>query len=399
MSVLRYIVPALAAAGRLVAAQCSAATTTIQNQADASALASCTTFTGSIAIASSTTDNIALNGIQKIDGSLIANNVTQMTQLSASSLETITHQFGLNGLTILSTLNFPRLTNVDTIQWEALPALQGLSFTTGVQTAASVSIQNTELNSLNGINLQVVDKMIIANNPYLNDITAHLGNITTALTVEANGRNLSVNFPNLLWAFNMTFRNCSRVNIPSLASLNGSLGFYSNEIQSLMAPNLTTVGGSLSFVSNTMLTNISLPSLTTVNGGFQLANNTMLASIDGFPHLKTVAGALDFNGNFTNVSLPAITDIRGAFNMQSSGDISSACSMFSSLSGQNNVIKGKFTCAGGQSKPGGAGTSPTGTSGGSSSTSTVKGSANALMVASTSSVGFMGVLAAIFGLL
>ena len=230
---------------------------------------------------------------------MIADNVTQITQLSAGSLETIGDSFNLNGLTILSTLNFPRLTDVDTIDWTALPALQGLSFTTGVQKASSLSIQNTQLNSLDGINLQTVDNVLIANNNYLEEITMQLGNITTALAIEANGRNVSANFPNLEWAFNITLRNVSSIRFPSLASLNGSLGFYSNFFDTVSAPNLTSVGGSLSFVSNEDLANASFPLLKTVGGGLQVANNTAIEDINGFQALETVGGALDFYGNFS----------------------------------------------------------------------------------------------------
>lgn len=223
-----------------------------------------------------------------------------MAQLSADSLVTITDTFNLNGLTVLSSLNFPALTNVESIEWTALPALQGLTFsTTGVQTASSVNIQNTQLNSLTGINLQVVDSFYLANNPYLQTVNMQLGNITTSLILEANGNNVTASFPNLDWAYNMTFRNVSRISIPSLASLNGSMGFYSNDVLTVNAPNLTTVGGSLSIVSNTDLTNVSMPSLTLVSGGFQIANNTLMSNVNGFNSLKTVGGALDFNGNFT----------------------------------------------------------------------------------------------------
>lgn len=298
MAALRYIVPALAVAGR-AAAQCSAATTTIQSSGDASALASCSTFSGSIAIATGTTDAIALDGIQRITGSLIADNVTQITTLSADSLDTIDDSFTLNGLIILSTLNFPRLESVQTLDWTALPALQGLSFTTGVQQAGIVSIQNTQLNTLDGIDLQMVDSMTIANNNYLDMINMQLGNISQSLIIEANGRNVSATFPNLEWAYNMTFRNVSSVSIPSLASINGSMGFYANFMDAVAAPNLTTVGGTLSFVSNEDLTNVSFPELKTVTGGLQVANNTALKTINGFPALQTVGGALDFNGNFT----------------------------------------------------------------------------------------------------
>jgi len=280
------------------AASCSAATTTIQNAGDASALSGCSTFSGSIAIATGTTDSIALDGIQKIQGSLIANNVTGMSSLSASTLQTITDTFSLQDMTILTNLNFPVLTNVETIDWNALAALSGLSFTNGVQTASTVMIQDTQLQSLSGINLQVVDTMFITNNNYLNNINMQLGNVSTSLTIEANGRNVTANFPNMMWAYNITMRNITSVSMPSLGSVNGSLGFYSNEFASLSTPNLTRVGGSLSFVSNTDLSSIDMPSLTTIGGGFQIANNTDLSSVE-FDKLKSIGGALDYSGNFT----------------------------------------------------------------------------------------------------
>ncbi|KAK0792326.1 cell wall protein Ecm33 [Friedmanniomyces endolithicus] len=401
MAALRYLVPALAVAGRAVAqSSCSnAATTTLQSAGDASALAACSTFSGSIAIATGATDQMALDGIRTITGSLTADNATQLTGFSGSSLEIIADSFSLSSLTVLTTLNFPRLVEVGTMDWTALPALQGLSFTTGVQQAGSVSIQNTQLNTLDGINLQKVDQMTIANNPYLNVINMQLGNITQSLIIEANGRNVSATFPNLEWAYNMTFRNVSQISIPSLASINGSMGFYNNFFSSISGPNLTTVGGSLSFVSNEAMTNLSFPELTTVGGGLQVANNTALQSVDGFGALKTVGGALDFNGNFSSVSLPAISDIRGAFNLQSTSDISSSCNHFQPLSGSNNVIKGTYTCSGGESNPGGTGTLSPGTNSGSgsSASSSAKSSANGVYI--SGATGLMGVVAAIFGML
>ncbi|KAF2766407.1 hypothetical protein EJ03DRAFT_330139 [Teratosphaeria nubilosa] len=398
----RYIVPALAVAGRAIAQSSSSCstdgTTTIQNQGDASALSGCTTFSGNIAIATGTTNSISLDGIQRIEGSLTADNVTQLTSFSANDLTTIDDDFTLSSLTILSTLSFPALTSVNSIDWTALPALQGLSFSAGVQQASSVSIQNTQLTSLDGINLQTVDSMIIANNPYLNDIDMQLGNVTQALTLEANGRNVTANFPNMEWAYNITFRNVSSVSTPSLASVNGSYGMFANFFSSVAAPNLTSVGGSLSFVSNMDMTNLSFPELKTVGGGLQVANNTELGDID-FPALTTVSGALDFYGNFSTVELPQLSDVKGAFNLQSSEDISDACNHFKPLSGNNNVIKGTYTCAGKESTPGGTGTLSSGTNSGSGSgsSSTASSAANAMYI--SGATGVMGVIAAIFGML
>jgi hypothetical protein len=262
------------------------------------ALSTCLTYSGSIAIATGTTDDIALDGIRRITGSLTAKNVKNMVSLSGDSLSQIDDSFTLDNVQILSTLNFPALTAVDTVEWIGLPNLQGLSFTSGLQKVSSLSIQNTQLGSLQGVDLQEVDTLIVANNLYLNDITMQLGNVSTALSLEANGREVKVNFPNMIWANNMTFRNCSSINIQSLASLNGSLGFYSNYFSSISAPNLTNVGASLAFVSNMDVTKISFPELVQVNGGLQVANNTNLETIDGFPRLQRVGGAIDFSGEF-----------------------------------------------------------------------------------------------------
>jgi len=397
MSILRFVLPALAAAGTAFASSCSIqGTTTIQNSGDATALASCRTFTGSIAIATGTTDDINIGSVQTITGDLVANNVSLITNIGADSLQQIQGTFQLDQVQVLSSLSFPQLTTVGTISWNALPNLEQLTFTTGVQMASTVNIQNTELNSLDGINVQTVDTFYIANNRYLGDISMQLANVSTSLILEANNPAINVSFPNLIWAFNMTFRNCSSVDTPSLASLNGSMGFYGNDILSYAAPNLTEVGGSLSFDSNTQLTNISLPQLTQLGGGFQISNNTELKTIDGFPKLKTIVGALDFNGNFTDVELPSLGDVRGAFNVQSSGDISKACSNFQSLK-SSSVIKGSYECAGLQSKPGGAGTTPTGTASGAGATKT--GAAGRLDISSGAVMGMSGVLAAMFGLL
>ncbi len=280
---------------------CSAPTNTIQNSGDAEALSNCETLSGDLIIAEQTAGTIRLPGIRRIEGSLICREATELTSIEAPQLSIIDRNFELNGLTILSNLNFPALGSVGRIQWTALPALEELSFTSEVTRAQDISITNTYLKSLDGINLEQVRTFEVTNNRYLTKMDLQLGNITQQLTIQGNSRDLVVAFPNLDWAFNMTFRNCSQVNLPSLASVNGSMGFFDNYFESFSAPNLTRTGpgGSLVFVSNSRLTNISIPRLTAIGGTYQIANNTRLQKIDGFPDLKTVGGAIDFSGNFT----------------------------------------------------------------------------------------------------
>ncbi|KAJ9642449.1 cell wall protein Ecm33 [Coniosporium tulheliwenetii] len=382
MSVLRYALPVLAVAGS-VAAQCSAATTTIQNSGDASALARCSTFSGSVAIATGTTDTLRIPSVRRITGDVIAENVAGIPSLEASDLEAIEGSFTLTNLTILSNLNMPRLTDVSRIIWEGLPNLPQLSFTSQVKTALSVSIQNTFLSSLEGINLETVESFVVANNGFLNEINLQLANVSEQFTLEANGPQLVVALPNLIWGNEMNFLNCSSVNIQSLQTTNGSLGFYSNFFTEISAPNLTE------------LSNITFPQLRSVGGGLLIANNSQLENINGFPALETIGGALDFNGQFNNVELPELNNVRGAFNLQSTEDIQEDCDAFRRISGPTNIIKGKFQCAGRQTNPGGAGTTPTSGSSGSSAS----GAAGHLDISSSTVMGVSGVLAAIFGLL
>ncbi|KAL9097247.1 MAG: hypothetical protein Q9165_000674 [Trypethelium subeluteriae] len=394
MSIIKYALPALAIAGSALAQQCASPTTTIQNAGDASQLSGCPTYSGNIVVATGTTDNLDFGDLGSIDGSFTAVNVTQITQITANSLTSITQNFDLEQLTILTTLNFPKLGSVGQLKWITLPALQGLNFgDPGLELATDVTISDTQLSSLTGINLMSVNTIAIQENRYLDEIDIQLRHINTSLTLSGNGNGLNVSLPNLENAFNLTFSNVSSIDFPALQSTNGSLIIQGSEMMTVSAPNITYINQSLTFSDNEQLTNVSMPQLIQIGGGFTFAHNPDYTNMNGFPDLKTVKGAVDINGNFTNVTLPSLGDVEGAFNLQSTKDIDSSCSTFKSLSGSNAAIKGKFTCAGSQTNPGGAGTSPTtGTS------SSATGAANALDIHTGAVYGLTGVLAAMIGL-
>ncbi|KJX96450.1 gpi-anchored cell wall organization protein ecm33 [Zymoseptoria brevis] len=392
MSIFRYIVPALAVAAG-AAAQCgNGGTATIQNSGDASALASCQTYDGSIAIATDVSGNIAIDGVRKITGDLIANNVTGLTGLSAQNLQEVEGSFELTSLTVLTSLNFPVLTKLDTISWITLPALQGLSFTTGVQELNGLEISDTELSSLDGINLEVADTIIVTNNRYLTSINMQLGNVTDSIILGANSKDLVIEFPNLIWANNMTISNCSEFTAQSLETVNGSVAFYYSTFKTLSAANLTEVGGDLTFVANNELTNISMPMLESV-GSLAIANNSALEEVNGFASLATISGAVDFDGAFTAVELPKLDDVRGAFTIVSSKSINETCSTFDGLQGENNVIKGDYLCQGETE------TSTSDQDGTSTGNKPKKssGAANPMLI--PGATGVLGLFAAMFGLL
>lgn len=284
----------------ITAADCSTtATATIQNAGDATGLASCSTFSGSIAIATGTTDDIVLNGVKKITGNLIASSNSNMRRVSADSLETIDGDFQLDGLTRLVGVDMPKLKSVDSIKFNALPNLQQLGFTGEINKAGRVDIQNTALRSLKGINIEQVDQVTIANNGYIDEVSMKLGNVSKALDISFNNQNVKVNLPNLIWARNLTFRFCGSVAVPSLQTVNGSFGLYNNGFDSFAASNLTNVGSALVVVANNQLSNITFPQLTKITDNLQIANNSKLIEITGFPQLVSIGGSFDISGNMT----------------------------------------------------------------------------------------------------
>lgn len=194
----------------------------------------------------------------------------------------------------------PSLTSVGSISWISLPALTQLTFTQSISTASSVIISDTFLQSLDGIDLDTVGEMNINNNRRLTTFTTSLKSLSDNLNIQANGKDLAVSMPNLIWIANMTIANTTEFSAPSLEVVNGSMKFDSNYFTSFAAPNMTsTLAGDISFINNVALTNISFPSLTAVGGALTIVNDTALEEINQFPLLKTVGGAVKLGGNFS----------------------------------------------------------------------------------------------------
>ncbi|KAH6639767.1 hypothetical protein C7974DRAFT_373961 [Boeremia exigua] len=367
-SFLQIALPALALTGSAFAqSSCTnTATATISNAADATALSGCSTYSGSIAIATSVTEDIALNGIKRLRGDLVAVNNANMKRLSADSLEQLDGSLTLTGLVRLFGIDFPKLKTVTGIKWSALPNLNTIGFTAEVTKANTVQIENTGLRDLKGINIEQVDTLFIANNGQINEVNMQLGNVSDSLTFANNNKELAITLPNLIWATNLTFRFVGSLSMPSLKSTNGSLGLYNNDFSSFSAPNLTSIGEALAIVANEKVSNISFPLLTKINDNLQIANNTNLTTLDGFPLLKSIGGAFDISGNMSKVETPSLELVEGTFNLQSTDNVTEACAFYQPLQ-KKDAIKGKFFCKGKLVDPGQQGSKPTEQSGNSNS--------------------------------
>lgn len=395
----KQILPVLVAAAGVASAAsstdtCKQTTFTINSQADITNLLSCTTLTGDVVIGNQTDATLDFTGIKVIDGDLTLLNNNLVSTLKSDTTTEISGAFHLQNLTTLSTLSFTELTSVGSINWVSLTALDVLTFTAGINSAESIVVSDTFLSSLDGLDVASADTININNNRRLVSYTSSLGNLTTLLNINANGLDLQVSFPDLIWIANMTISNVSSFSVPSLATVNGSMRFDSNFFTSFSAPNLTeTSSGDISFVSNAQLANITMAKLTSIGGGFLIANNTATDKITGFNKLKTVGGAINMRGNFTDIELPALNDVKGAFDIVSTGDISASCATFKKLApasqGGGGQIQGKYTCDSNNADAN-SDTNPTST--GSSSGSSATGSSGNGNAAAGISVNSMAVL-------
>jgi hypothetical protein len=272
---------------------------TVQNGGDASAIGSCSTFSGSIAVQTGAGTQLDFGDVEKITGTLSYGDDSNIQTISANSLQSLggLNLFNLSGL---SALNLGALDTVGDLSLQGLGSLGQFNFGDGISEADSITIVNTQVSALTGVSTATkIKNLAVSDNQYLSNISfavTEIGMVNIGPNNVQQGQDLE--FPNLVTATSLTFRNASVVSTPMLHNVSQTLGLYGNTIQSYSATNLTWLGA-LVINDNSAVTNISFPSLTYINGSnatLQIANNSKLAVIDGFPKLKSVSGNVEFSG-------------------------------------------------------------------------------------------------------
>ncbi|KAL9049110.1 MAG: hypothetical protein Q9162_007381 [Coniocarpon cinnabarinum] len=405
MSSIRYAATTLAVSA-LAAAQCSVQGTTTVG-AEATQLGSCPTFSGNIAIATDAPGTVDFGMLGAIDGDLIANNAQNVATLTANNVANITGTFRMINMTSLFTMNMMGLRGVGQgnrggIAWDTLPILQSLSFGPGLDSAASISIQNTQIQDLSAVNVKQAAQIQVSNNQALSALNWATTNCTN-LTINGNGyssdgANITLN--SLEGADSISVRNASSLSLPALEEVTGLFAVESGGLQSLMLPNMTRVGG-ISVSNSPELTNVSMPKLQSCTGdALKLINNDQLSGDLIFPALTQVRGDLNITGGFSSVQMPIINTIRGTSYLWSTQDISSTCKQFGPKGTYaGSKIQGGVTChSNSQSASAGGGGGSTGTSGGSSSSSSAA-AIPGFIAQPASLFGATGLLAAMLGLM
>ncbi len=353
-----------------VASSCSFSTKTITAQSQLDSLSDCNAVGGTIKISGSI-GSASIAGIKQIQGSLIVSNATSLTSLTADSLEWIQDEFGLTDLTTLSTLSFPVLTKVGSINFVTLPGLNDFQFTDGIQEADKVLISDTTVQTLDGIDVVDVETFNLNNNNYLESFDSSLQTVSNALSITSNGDGLDVSLDDLVWANNITISKCSNISFSNLQAVNGTIHINNNSIETLNFDKLTKVGETISIVGNEDLGEVVIDGVTTLSGDLVVEDNSDVDEVS-LSKLKSVSGSVVVEGNFSNVTLDALKSVRGSLTIKSDEDI--VCSSFNKLAKASD-IEGSYLCKGASSSYSAASGSGS-VKGGSSSKSTGTDSAS-----------------------
>jgi hypothetical protein len=294
----------------------SSSTLTVDQPTVLSQLQTCSTISGSIAIATSFVGQASLDAIQKITVNLVAEDVPGLTSLTAPKLQTI-QALTLNGLS----------------------GLTDLSIGSGVGSGTSISdelrISNTSITTLNNVKLAggsapktvVIDASttnMSAAADFLLNFTAIPGNLTIngigGRTVSATAP-LIIRLPALTSAGNLDVNlNVVDIEVPLLTYIPGVLRLdrLTSKI-SISFPNLARVGGSVLITNNPVLADVSMPQLASIDGnvgdGLTIQNNSLLSNVAGFPALESVPD-VDISGNvsrYVHIELSNFRFVLGRF--------------------------------------------------------------------------------------
>lgn len=231
---------------------------------------------------------------------MIFQGATNLTSFAAPDLLVIEGNLTLTSCILLTDLTLGELTLVGNLKLENLPNLQSLNFTSGIRTADGISIVDTGLETLDGLEISSAsDGINISANTALTDISfSSLTNTSGLFNIQANSPKMEVNLPSLAAVNDLTIENVSSFSMPGLYQVSGQLLIAGTSIDNFSSGSLQTAG-SIIFTDNSLLNNISMPDLTSLSGDLVITGNEELKYITGFSGLNEVRGNIDVTGDYT----------------------------------------------------------------------------------------------------
>lgn len=270
------------------------------NPTATSVLASCPTLRGSAKIANDAAQEVFLNNTEEIGGDLIVREDAQLTALTSESLQKINGDFKIEGAQGLTNLRFSDLAEVGRMVWNGVPDLKQYDFDKGLDVSV-VDIQNTKIEQLIGLNINLAGKVYMTNNPHLINMSLMATGIYQSLTVDGN---ISIVLPNLLSVGDITFRGSILAEMLKLSDTH-SLRIYDSLIETcgMTVQNLGSLD-ELTISNNKGLRHFQLDDLFVI-ADIQVENNDAL-EVMAFESLRVVFGFVNVTSNISTYVLTSL---------------------------------------------------------------------------------------------
>lgn len=290
--------------------------TPIEDNSQLSLIQSCQIVNGDLVIQKFKDPLIELTNLEKINGNLIIKESAELVRVEAPKLTSL-NELKLSQLTSLSLVSFPNLRNVNSLNWQVIPILSNIRFSSDVKDIENIVISDTSLTGFSGFQTKVLRNLDINNNRFLETINSNVESITGKLKIVSNASNLKLSLPDLKSVDTVSINDVEELNLSGLKEINSSISLINNHFQKLLLENLTSIGGTLSISDNTRLSDIDLKNLKDVRGGLMIINNTDISQVDFLKKLRVIDGGLEVSGNLEYLDFPELKLIKGSVKIKS----------------------------------------------------------------------------------
>ncbi|KAG1473403.1 hypothetical protein G6F56_000969 [Rhizopus delemar] len=312
----------------------------VLNQLDLDSIKHCKTFQGIITIDKmGTAPMLTMEGVENLKGDLLLSNNAELGGFSAPNLKTVEGQVKIENHTILKKVEFPQLTEVNSMTYSVLPALEVIQFPAGLTKVGSMKIEDTKAPKIDGFKPENIGTFVLAHNNYMQTFDFSSVKQATDMHVTGNNPEMVFNAPSLTDMQGGTFLNLGQLQMPVLTTVRSDFSLHDNQFTMLNLDSLLNIGGTFTVVNNNKLTEMSFKKLDLISGALSVGNNSQLISIEGFPSLKEIHGTLDLAGNFESYKLPALQDVRGGMRVQTTSSKIACSELERNLKG-GNIVKG-----------------------------------------------------------
>lgn len=266
----------------------------------------CSTYSGSIALATSTTSAIVYFDFEEISGDLIIENVPGISFVEGVSLQQVNGTLSLGNLPNLTTLQFDSLIGVGSLKLAGLNAIQTISPALSLKVGETVTVMNTSLESLDHLQINRAQKVYISHNPVLRRVALPIEG-AEMVQIYGNFPGIDVDLRRLRWVMSsLIISNPSTVNLSSFGSsewtspMSGIIGNIVIQSNTLDIVAFSSTLGfwtkNLFIKNNPLLTEVDFRA-TTFAQNMTISNNSALTALE-FPALES-AGRVDASGNLS----------------------------------------------------------------------------------------------------